>query len=142
MKKAISLITSIAVLLAIAGCAPATMQGLRANPGGHIRFEVAKNYQGVYRTILANSRRCYQGGMITAQVIVQGDLFTDTKTAEITTALHGGLGVDTYIGVDIKALNEEKTEVRVFYALSSWQGQARAAKAWVERDATDCSVPV
>jgi hypothetical protein len=126
--------------LSLAACAPATLQGLRERPAGQLKFEVAKSYQPVYRTILSNARRCHQTGLITAQMIVQGDLYTDTRTAEITVALHGGLGVDTHLGIDIKALSDESTEVRTFYALSSWKATARAVEAWVRDGSTECRV--
>lgn len=129
----------VALTVFLTSCAPATFQGLRAAPAGEFKIEVAMNYQPVYRTILANARRCYQSGLITAQMIVQGDLYTDTQSAEITVALHGGLGVDTYLGVDIKSLTDDLTEIRTFYALSTWKPAARAVVEWLN-GSTECRV--
>lgn len=131
--------TAIALTAALAGCAPATMQELRLKPGGEANFQSPQNYQAVYRTILSNARRCYQAGMITAQMIVQGDLYTDTQTGEVTVALHGGLGVSTYLGVDIKSIGNDVTEVKIFSS-SSNLAAAKAIRAWVETKSDSCTV--
>jgi hypothetical protein len=135
MKHLLSLL--LAAFL-IAGCAPATMQGLREQPGSQAaKFEVEQNYQAVYRTIVTNARKCWQTGMITAQMVVTADLYTDTKTGQISTALHGGLGVDTYLGIDIKALSDTRTEVTT-YGVSAWSKVAKVVEQWVKDGHTDC----
>lgn len=123
----------------LAGCAPATMQGLREKPHGQTKFEVQRSYQSVYRTVLNNSRKCWQAGLITAQMIVTGDLYSDTRSGEVTVALHGGAGVDTYFGVDIKAVAEDRTEVQTFSAGRGWAPAASAVKEWLELGHTDCA---
>jgi len=134
------LIVSFLLAAALAGCAPATLQGLREKPAGSSTFEAPQNYQRAYRTIITNARKCYQTGMITAQMVVTGDLYNDTKTGEVTVALHGGLGVDTYLGIDIKALTEETTQVKTFHALSSWKDGATLVKQWVLDGSTECGL--
>ena len=129
---------AIALTAVLAGCAPATMQELRRKPGGEAKFQSPENYQLVYRTILNNARRCYQTGLVTAQMIVQGDLYTDIKTGEVTVALHGGLGVSTYLGIDIRAIGDEMTEVKIFSS-SSNLAAARAVRAWVDKKSEGCS---
>ena len=129
----------LALSFALAGCAPATLQGLREKPAGQASFEVRQNYQRVYRTVINNARRCWQTGMVTAQVVVQGDLYTDIRTAEITVALHGAVGVDTHLGIDIKAIEEDRTEIRVYYAMSGGARSAKAIERWVKDGATECS---
>lgn len=125
----------------VTGCAPATFGELRKKPGGgEASFQATQNYASVYRTILTNARKCYQGGAITAQLIVQGDLYPDTKSGEITVALHGGLGVDTYLGIDIKAIDDGNTTVKMYSALSSWSGSMKTIQAWVEGKSTACKV--
>jgi hypothetical protein len=122
MIKKFSVIILLVAL--VTGCAPATFGELRKKPGGgEASFQATQNYASVYRTILTNARKCYQGGAITAQLIVQGDLYPDTKSGEITVALHGGLGVDTYLGIDIKAIDDGNTTVKNVFGIIQlvWQ---------------------
>ena len=122
------------------GCAPATLQGLRENPSGRSKIEVAQNYQNVYRRVLTNARKCWQTGMITAQMVVTGDLYTDLKTGEISVALHGGLGVDTYLGIEMKAIDAERTEVQIYNALATWERSAKLVQQWVVGEHSECEL--
>lgn len=120
------------------GCAPATIQGLKERHSGSYSFTVDENYQSVYRKILTKARACYQTGMITAQMVVAGDLYNDIKKGDISVALHGGLGVDTYLYTEIKAIDENKSNVDVYYALDTWKKAANAVKAWVLNNYEKC----
>lgn len=120
------------------GCAPSTVQGLRDDPAGKISFEVDQNYQDVYRKILTPARDCYQTGLITAQQVVQGDLFTDTRRGNVTVAMHGGAGVATYLTIDIAALSDMKTKVTAYYAFQNSERNARAIELWVKNNSTAC----
>lgn len=129
-------VAAMAALVILAGCAPATMQGLREQ-GTHESFEVDQNYQAVYRTVIANARKCWQAGMITAQMMVTGDLYTDIQSAEVTAALHGAAGVDTYLGIDIKALGEARTKVTTFHS-ATWGKAAQAVEQWFTKGHSEC----
>ena len=131
--------TFTAVFLTVAACAPSTIEGLRNDHANSYEFQVNEDYQSVYRKILSAARRCYQTGLITAQMVVQGDLYSDTRTGSVTVALHGGLGVDTHMAVDVSALDEEGTQIVVFNALRTWDSAARAVRDWVEKNSTECT---
>lgn len=126
-----------AVAITLSGCAPATVQQLREQPKGQLTFQVAQNYQAVYRTILRSARKCHQGGLIAAQMVVQGDLYSDLQTGEVVVALHGAAGVDTHLGIDIKAVADNVTEVKVYSAFSNL-ATSRAVQAWVEKNSDAC----
>lgn len=128
---------TLAVVGTLVGCAPATMQEIREKPKGEVSFRAAQSYQSVYRTILSNARRCYQSTMIGAQMIVQGDLYTDTRTAEVVLSLHGALGANTLLGIDIKAISDDLTEVKAVSGTSNL-ATARAVQAWVENKSDSC----
>lgn len=133
-------IAILATLALLAGCAPATMQGVRdLGPDKAYQFDVAQNYQQVYRTVLDQARKCHQAGMITAQMVVQGDLYHDTKSGTVSVALHGGLGVDTYQVIDMQAKGESVTSVKAHYSLGSVQKQGDLLKRWVIDKYPDCS---
>jgi hypothetical protein len=129
------------ILFLLFGCAPATIQGLRENHAGKISFDVDENYQSVYRKVLTPARNCWQSGLITAQMVVQGDLYTDTRQGNVTVALHGGAGVDTYFTVDVVALSDSKTRVTVYHAFRNQERAAQAVELWVKENSTVCRVP-
>lgn len=122
----------------IAACAPSTIEGLRENHANSYTFDVDENYHLVYRKILSTAQKCHQKGMITAKMMVDGDLNQDSKYGSITIALHGGLGVDTHMAIDVSALGDKKTKIIVFNALSTWNSFAQAVRAWVDEDSTEC----
>ena len=108
-------------------------------PDRRYSFTVQENYQPVYRKILAQERKCYQTGMITAQMVVQGDLYHDTKSGEITVALHGGAGVNTYQVIDIEAIDDMRTKVVGYYAVGPVEKYGRILKEWVLEDSKECA---
>lgn len=123
----------------IYGCAPSTAAGVRKmGAERQFKFIVSENYQPVYRKILDQARKCYQTGLITAQMVVQGDLFHDTKSGTVTVALHGGLGVDTYQVIDISAIDDKKTKVIGHYSLGPVDKYGQALKEWVLENSKKC----
>lgn len=129
-----------AFAIILSGCAPSTAMGVRKM--GQERqyvFVAPENYQPVYRKILEQERKCYQTGLITAQMIVQGDLFQDTKSGTVTVALHGALGVDTYQVIDISAIDEKQTKIVGYYSLGPVAKYGQALKEWVLEDSTECA---
>lgn len=128
-----------AVAVSVSGCAPSTATGVREmGPARQYKFEAAENYQPVYRKVLAQARKCYQTGMVTAQMVVQGDLFHDIKSGVVTVALHGGLGVDTYQVIDINAVDENRTQIIAYYSLGPVEKYGGILKAWVLNNSHDC----
>ena len=125
------------LIVAVTGCVPATVEGLKEKPAGRASFEVNRHYQPVYRTILSQARKCYQIGFGYGQLVVNGDLYTDLKTG--TVAVTGGVGVNTFFAVEITALSDEVTRVDTYYAIATWAHAARAVQAWVKDDAPGCS---
>lgn len=126
--------------LILAGCAPATMQGVRdLGPDKAYSFTAPQGYQAVYRDILEQVRKCHQGGMITAQMVVQGDLYHDTKSGSISVALHGGFGVDTYQVIDIAAIDDSSTSVTAHYSVGSVERQGELLRKWALEDYRACS---
>lgn len=131
---------ALALICLLTACAPATMQGVREKHSGEYSFTANESYQAVYRTVLHQARDCFATGMITAQVIVDGDLYTDIKSGNISVALHGGAGVDTYLVIDIKESTPTSSKVTVYNSLSTWERSARAVEGWILHGSTECKV--
>lgn len=113
----------------VAGCAPPTAQGLREKHHGKAVFEVQENYQPVYRKIVTNARDRFQS----ARMVVQGDLYTDTKSGNVTVTFYGNfpVGANTHITVDIEALSENQTRITTYYAFGTWRKHAKLVEEWV-----------
>ena len=101
-------------LVSITGCATAPSELRSAGPDHRASFVLNQGYQSAYREILARQRACEQGSLVTAQGIVQGDLYTDTQSGTITTGLHGVWGVRTQTIIEIKAAGDGAADVTVF----------------------------
>lgn len=129
------------LLVSLSGCAPTTAAGVREmGAERQVVFVTQENYQPVYRKILEQARKCYQTGLITAQMMVQGDLFHDTRSGTITVALHGGLGVDTYQVIDVFALDDTQTKVSAHYSIGSVEQQSQLLKQWVLESSKECTL--
>ncbi len=123
----------------LVGCAPNSVRELRNNYTTQSIFTVDQNYQQVYRTVLNQTRECHETGMITAQMVVKGDLYHDIKEGNVSVSLIGGFGVDTHLAIDIKALDDASSKVIVFNALQSWDKAGKAVKDWVLNNSTECT---
>ena len=122
------------LMLMLAGCAPTTLQGVRADASDRLTFTVAQNYQEVYRRISGPMRSCFQsGGMLGPSVVVQADLFSESRKAEIAVAIIGVAGTMYPFVVDVTALSEKATRV----VASNWAKGWAVAGAKVQRWAVD-----
>lgn len=124
--------------LSVISCGPSTIQGVRDDHTRKYEFEAPENYQAIYRKIVTAARQCFQTGHISAQTVVQSDLYTDTQAGNISVALHGGLGVSTYLAVDITAVDENRTKIVVYSGLSSWNSGIERVERWALIDSTSC----
>lgn len=128
------------LFISLSACTPNTAGGVRSSQSSKIiTFLFDENYQPVYRKILEQSRKCNETGMITAQLLVKNDLYTDIKQGTISVELHGALGVNVYQVIDVKYLEENKTEVKVYYAMASHSRHANTIPKWVTENYKECS---
>lgn len=78
--------TSLAALL-LTGCVgvAATEADLRRNPHTRDMTTTTRNYRDVYRTVVANARRCWEGQMLGSSAkVVRADLYEDLQRGEVT----------------------------------------------------------
>lgn len=133
------MIRALLLSVLLAGCAtPSTVDGLRKDPAGREQFEISKDYQAVYRAIVEQARRCHQGNLITAQMQVQSDLYTDTKSGHVAVQLVSVWGPDVFAASDIASIGENRTRVATYYAVSSWKSFPALVERWVN-GSTSCS---
>lgn len=126
----------------IAGCGSSGKQPAEAVQGApdiEYTFEVDKNYQAVYRHILEQGRACTKP-QFTAKMVVNGELLTDIKAADISIVLMGLFSNNHYLKIRVDALEENKSRIQVSNKLPRWNDLARAVKGWVVDESTQCEV--
>jgi hypothetical protein len=102
-------IATIILATALASCASAPSE-IRT-PGRQFSFTVAEDYQAVYQKAYERARACYQINAVGADITVQGDLHTNTKSGEIVMLWHNGLGGDAQRAIDVMAIDATHTKV-------------------------------
>jgi hypothetical protein len=124
----------------VAACTPNTAGGVRdLDSNKKTTFIADENYQAVYRKILDMTRKCREQGLITAQMIVKNDLYTDIQSGHISVELHGGLGVSVYSVTDVKAIAENKTQVTNHFSTVALTNQGPVIKKWALENYKECS---
>lgn len=130
-------IASLAVLLS--ACAAGTPQQAR-EMGTERRyvFQVDLDYQTTYRRILEAARPCYQTNMITASMIVDGDLYPDTRSGTVTVGLYGALGPSLYQVIDVHGLDGARSEVTAIFPIGPVEMRGIKVKGWAEATSNEC----
>jgi hypothetical protein len=131
LKKSMCLALA-GALVALTGCAVSPTELRNKGPEFHSSFVVQQNYQPAYRTVLENQRDCGQQNLITASFQVQGDIFHEIRSGTITTALHGALGVQTTSVIDLKAVDDQSTEIIVTSSSKQAQAHASLIRKWLK----------
>jgi hypothetical protein len=125
----------LAASLLSSGCA-STAQDMRTS-AAHRTLVVAQPYQAVYRKLVTNARNCWRATSLptTSHSDVSGDLYTDTRTAEITVAINGVVGAMTTLAVDIKALDDTRTQIDTYAKVADYPN---AIERWATTSSTEC----
>jgi hypothetical protein len=137
LMKKIRTLMAIAILLApLEGCSR-TLQELRAT-GEVVQFETNEPYQSVYRKIIDQARECYQFGLSTAHLAVQGDLYTDMKSGTVTVVLMNRITGDiaNECSAEISEIADNRTRVIIHYAKHRYM--AENMRNWVKFGSTNC----
>lgn len=129
---------AVILLAALSGACAPTSEELRKDHSGKVTFVAPVGYQEAYRRAVRMARKCYQGGAITAQYVVTGDLYTDIKKGHVTFAVSGALGVDTHLVIDIEYRDMDSSHVDVYYAVRTWRKVPRLVERWVSENWDHC----
>jgi hypothetical protein len=95
-------------------------------------------YENAYRVVVSESRRCFEKLLPGASVTVRADLYSESKSGEVSVA---GATLDSSITellFDIRAIDSSTSEVRLIYRKQSSQSVERALRAWLEGNTTVC----
>lgn len=101
--------------LFISGCAPSTFSEMKQKESiNKSSFIAQENYESIYKRSLIKSKECFEMGALTAAFIADGQMYTNTKEAEVTVSLIGGFGRSLIHGATFKSINENQTEVTLY----------------------------
>lgn len=130
---------SVLFVVLISGCAARSLEDLRQEPAASLDFDVEKPYQQVYSTVLQQARQCYMAKRLRHQLTVSDKRDNATKTGFITVKyLYDATGESYFLLVDVTAMNENRTHVKVSYAPSLKDDDAAAVQSWLTTDSKEC----
>lgn len=115
------LVTLIAAIV-LTGCAYSMSELKTESKNLTGKIESDKNYQEVYRTLLNMSKECLEHTSLSSEVTISGDLYHDIREGQIRQRLSGGGILIATSAIDIKALEDKRTEVTLYTVKSNWYG--------------------
>lgn len=134
---------ALVLTLTLAGCMGGTA-ALREKPAGVHTLEVEGALTDVANAIHAQARRCYSGGTYmpsgvqTSQTQASLQLDAAAGRAQIDVTLHGALGPQTWLLMDLRQMESGRTGVEVLYARSGYERRAKAVERWIKEGYDKC----
>lgn len=77
--------------------------------------------------------------LLTAQYVVQNELYPDTKSATISAEFLSGFGTEVHKLIEIKQLSETQTEVTTYWHRGNSQKMGEIVQSWAIKNSTSCS---
>ena len=126
------------LVLLLSACAATTPgEARKMGPDRQYRFEVAVDYQTAYRRIIEAARSCYQGQVITSTMMVNGDLYPDSRSGTVTVGMYG-IASSVYQVIDVRGVDNGHTEITATFPLGLVEKQGVKVKGWTEETGTGC----
>jgi hypothetical protein len=126
------------LILLLCGCAPTTADLLRKNPAGVYSFTVDDDYQVVYQKALDHAKKCYEGAVYGSTIRIRGKADSENGNARISIAHTRLLDVEVLFAIDIARLENNKSNVKVYYALKRLEPVAPLVEDWIKKDSHEC----
>ena len=121
--------------LALSGCS--SLNDVR-NSDNQYTFDVNDNYQKVYRNIQEISKQCWEGTAITADYVVDTQLYSELGTAEVAWKLVGIAMPVYYLDIEIKRVSSNKSHVVVHRASYVHAYSEQVVKQWAKGEMNTC----
>ena len=110
---------------------PLTIDYVRHHPAGTVSFSSDRDYETVYRAILAGVRQCYRDQPLTKELIVEDSFDRARRWANVSVVLiHGKTERDAYLVTDIQG-TDAGADVQVHYVRSRLKEQAEDIRGWI-----------
>lgn len=112
MKK---IALSIIMAFILSGCTASTFNEMTNDDRYEKReYQVAENYQAVFKRALDKSRECHEMGNLTAVTVAEGQIYSNSNRAELSIYLLGGLGKSMYHGATFEMIDTNKTNMTIY----------------------------
>lgn len=124
--------------LMLTACAASTPQAAR-EMGADRRyvFAIDADYQTAYRRILEAARNCYQGQVITATMLVNGDLYPDSRAGTVSVGMYG-IASSVYQVIDIQGLDGARSEIKAIFPVGPVEKMGAKVKGWATGTSAEC----
>ena len=130
---------SIFALGTLVGCAASTPDEARQmGPERQYSFKVDNDYQTTYKRVLDAARNCYQGPVGTAMMLVNGDIYSESKSGTVSVGMYGAVGASIYQVIDLKAIDSASTDVTAIFPMGPIEKQGFRVKAWATGSSSAC----
>jgi hypothetical protein len=128
------LVLSLGCLAALGAC---QLPHTSPEPASTIAFSVGQDYEGAYRRVLENARRCWPANSQAGQRDIDGTLDNTARHGRIALAFRSRDRVDTRLEVDLQATERARTDVRIVGAADATR-PADIIRGWLEGTSLDC----
>ncbi|HTJ95932.1 MAG TPA: hypothetical protein VL381_00550 [Rhodocyclaceae bacterium] len=129
---------ALAALLALGGCAAASVKDLKADPAATIQFDSQLNYQRLYKNLLAKFNECVGSStFILSNARVEHALYSDLHEADISYVMDN-MNHNVYYHADIVG-NKETSHVTAYIYFGAWKRVLDKTQAWAEDETSTCN---
>lgn len=98
------------------------------------------HYDEVYQVIVSESRRCFSRSTSGAKVNVNGDIYADRNSAEVSVEAALITSSIAEILFEIRETSPIETEIKTYYRKQSTAAVDRAMRAWLDGNTSICEV--
>ena len=106
-------------------------------PASALAFSVEQDYEGAYRRVLENARRCWPANSQAGQGDIDGTLDNAARHGRVALAFRSRDRVDTRLEVELQAVDRTRTDVRIASAADVTR-PASTIHGWLEGTSLDC----
>ena len=139
LNMSIGALAVVVLVSVLSGCASTvSVADLRTVNEGSAVVQARMTYEKAYRVVASESRRCFERTLPGATVTVRADLFSDSKSGEVSVAGSTLTSSIAELLFEIRAIDSSTSEIRMFYRKQSSQSVERAMRAWLEGNTTVC----
>ena len=97
------------------GCASSTFHEMKSSESTKKGvFVIEENYEDIYRRSLTKLKECYEGGVLRAPFYANGQLYPNSKEAEVTVYLDSGMNKLMIHAATFKDIGNQKTEMKLY----------------------------
>ncbi|WP_165493161.1 hypothetical protein [Hylemonella gracilis] len=127
----------VALCTLLASCFPTTVAELKASAPRY-EFSSAAGYQATYRQVFQFLDKCVNGGFLMSTNNVQGNLYTDISSGEITVRNNNMGDRSTLLQVEINGVNAKSQVIVYSVNIGIWKDYGRVIERNLNTGSAEC----